>query len=179
MKRKVVVIGAGSHAAVVIDLIEQIGRDTIIGIVDDSPIAETYEGYGLLGDHTVLPELKHLHVEYFIVAIGDNTVRQALFEEAVRCGLIPMTIIHPSAQISPKATIGGGTGIMANVAVNAYVHVGENVILNTGCTVDHHCVIGDHAHVAPGVHLAGAVWVKNGVLVGIGRAIPPNRVVAL
>ena len=175
MKRELVILGAGAHASVIIDMVEQVGKDVIVGLLDDRKTGR-YEGYAILGTMACLPELIHLHTEYFIVAIGDNEIRQHLFQTALHWRLIPMTVIHPSASISPKAEIGVGTVIMPHVVVNAHARIGKNVILNTGCTVDHHCLVGDHAHIAPGANLAGNVNVHNGALVKIGSAIPPNTV---
>ena len=176
MTTELVIIGAGSHASVIVDMLEQQDMVALVGFLDDYK-QDDHDGYGIMGTTECLPELIHLHVSHFIVAVGHNTVRRHLFEQAVKAGLIPYTLIHPSAQISPKARIGEGTVIMANVAVNAYAFIGDNVILNTGCTVDHHCVVGDHAHICPGCHLAGNVWVKDGAVVGIGSAVKPNGIV--
>ena len=176
MTRELVVIGAGSHASVVIDIIEQVGKDRIVGLLDDTKTGE-YDGYKILGTTAILQELVHLHTEYFIVAIGDNETRRTLYQKALHWRLIPLTIIHPSAQISPKAIIGEGTVMMPNVVVNAHAEIGDNIILNTGCTVDHHCVVHNHAHLAPGVHLAGNVSVAQGALVGIGKSVRPNSMI--
>lgn len=176
MTPELVIIGAGSHASVLVDMIEQRDDVLLVGFVDDYK-EDDHDGYGIMGKTECLSELVHLHIFYFLVAIGNNRVRRHLYEQAVKAGLVPYTLIHPSAQISPKARIGDGTVIMANVAVNAYAFVGDNAILNTGCTVDHHCVVGDHAHIAPGVHLAGNVWVKDTALAGIGSAVKPNGIV--
>ena len=177
MTRELVILGAGSHASVIIDMIELTGGYTIVGLLDDYKDDQEHDGYGIMGTHDCLPELKHLHIEYFVCAVGENHTRKLLFESAIKHGLIPATIIHPSAQISPKAKIGDGTVIMANAVVNAYAFVGDNCIINTAATVDHHCVVSDHSHICPGVHLAGNVWVKSGAVVGIGTHVKPNGIV--
>lgn len=174
MKRDIVVIGAGSHASVVIDLIEQSGRDRIVGLLDDTKTG-FFDGHKIIGTTAILQELRHLHTEYFIVAVGNNKTRKDLYQKAIHWRLIPITVIHPSASISPKAIIGAGSVVMPHVVVNAHTEIGCNVILNTGCTVDHHNLIHDHVHLAPGVHLAGHVIVKADSLVPIGTAVPPGR----
>ena len=177
--REIVILGAGSHASVIIDIIELIGSDAIVGLLDDAkyPIVEEHDGYQIMGRHDCLSELSHLHIQYFMVAIGDNAIRQSLFERAILAGLRPMTVIHPSAQVSPKAKIGDGTVLMAQAVINAYAFVGDNCIINTAATVDHHCVVSDHCHLAPGVHLAGNVWVKSSALVRVGQSVGPNSIV--
>lgn len=176
--RSLALIGGGTHAAVVREIIALIGRDIIVGIVDDA-LSEGPYGESLLGTRAVLPHLRGIYIFDVVMAIGDNQARRTLYLLAIAHGLTPRTVIHPSAVISPSATIGPGTVICAHAVVGSYARVGANVLLNTACTVDHHCVIGDHAHLAPGVHLGGGVMVPEGVLVPIGRSVPPNRTVVV
>jgi sugar O-acyltransferase (sialic acid O-acetyltransferase NeuD family) len=164
---RLVVIGAGGHAKVVIDAAVAAGHE-IAAVVD-----ETGRGGEVLG-HATVPTLSNGPGDAFVVAIGDNAVRRERYEHYIAHGLVPATVVHPSATVAPSARIGSGSVVFAGVVVNADAIVGENAILNTGCTVDHDCDVGAHVHVAPGANLCGGVTVGQGALVGVGACVVPG-----
>lgn len=164
---RLLVIGAGGHAKVVIDAALDAGfeiagvvgapggREQVLGI----PVSDS--GEGIVADG-------------FIAAIGDNAARARAFAEHIDRGLTPLSVIHPSAVISSRATIGAGTFVAAGAVVNVDARIGRDAILNTGCTVDHDCVVGDHALIGPTASLCGACSVGTGTLVGAGASLIPG-----
>lgn len=167
---KLLVIGAGGHAKVVIDAAMAAGHVVVAAVGDAGGERE------ILGV-PVLESDAGLTADGFVVAIGDNTARQGQYEALCAAGRTPATIVHPTAVIAPSATLGAGTVAFAGVVVNASARVGANAILNTGCTIDHDCLIGDHAHVGPGANLCGGVMLGEGALMGVGScAIPGTSV---
>lgn len=129
--------------------------------------------HGNGGHASVVRELQFDPGDGWIIAVGDNAIRQKESRGYTKFAIAT----HRSAVISPTAKIGEGTVIMAGVIVQANAVIGKHVILNTGCSVDHDCVIEDFAHIAPGVHLCGGVHVGEGALVGVGScAVPEARV---
>lgn len=144
------------------------------GFVDDD---ERLHGRRLL-DLPVLGAVSQLRAiphEFVVIALGDNSLRQSMFQ-SLESGVEQFVVAcHPQAVIARSATIGPGSMICAGAVVNALSRVGVNVILNTGCTVDHHNDVGDHVHIAPGVHLGGDVHIGEGALVGIGATVMPGR----
>jgi sugar O-acyltransferase (sialic acid O-acetyltransferase NeuD family) len=107
----------------------------------------------------------------FIVAIGDNGVRSALFERCRALGLHAEHMVHPSATVLAGADIGPGSQVCAGAVIGLEARLGVDVIVNTLASIDHDCVIGDHAFVAPGAHLAGRVTVGDGAWIGIGAVV--------
>ncbi|MCX8006498.1 MAG: acetyltransferase [Coriobacteriia bacterium] len=164
---RLVVIGAGGHAKVVVDAARAAGID-VLAAVGDPAGARTVLGV------PVVATLEEVEADGFIAAIGDNRARAEAFDAARRRGLTPVTVIHPSAAVAPSATIGSGTFVAAGVVVNPEACIGQNAILNTSCSVDHDCAIGDHVHVAPGVRLCGGAKVGPGALLGVGSAVIPG-----
>ena len=175
-KTKIVVFGAGGHAKVVLDVLERLRRYTVVGLLDNRAEfhGTTRWGYKVLGGRDQFAVLKRRGVNRLIVALGDNRHRQAAFEDAVKAGFEPITVVHPSAQLGGGVKIGPGTLLVAGTVVNVDTVIGENVIINTGATVDHDCRIGSHAHISPGVHLAGSVTVGELAHIGIGAVVLPN-----
>ncbi|HEY5549062.1 MAG TPA: NeuD/PglB/VioB family sugar acetyltransferase [Coriobacteriia bacterium] len=164
---RLLIVGAGGHAKVVIDAAEEAGFEIagVIGSIADAP--------EVLG-HPVSQDREGVSADGFIVAIGDNVMRARTFAEHLATGLPPASVIHPSAILGRDVAVGDGTFIAAGVIVNAGARIGADTILNTGCTVDHDCVIGEHSHVGPQVALCGSVTLGEGVLLGVGSCASPG-----
>ncbi len=172
----VVIIGAGDHAHVMLDVLRCQGDTEILGFLDDAEElqgARTRGGLEVIG-RTDPDGLRACGADAFVVGIGNNGIRRMLFERCCAAGLQPWTAIHPETVIADSATVGDGTHIVAGVTVDPHAVVGENVLLNTACTVDHDNVIGDHAFIAPGANLGGDVTVGPEAFVGIGATVLPG-----
>lgn len=167
---RLLVIGAGGHAKVVVDAARDAGYE-IAGVVGLPGGRSELLGIQVVGD------ARGVEADGFIIAIGDNEKRAAVFAEHVARGLRPLAVVHPSAVIADGVVIGEGTLVAAGVIVNVDASVGRNAILNTGCTVDHDCVIGDHALIGPGANLCGGCRVGEGTLIGVGASMTPTRAV--
>lgn len=174
---RVVIIGAGGHAQVVADILLRMYNASAdiqpIGYLDDNPllIGKRFLDLPVLGKVVELNQINH---DAVIVGIGDNAMRQRIFEMVQRNGEQVAIARHPQAVIAPDVRIEPGSVICAGVVINTGSIIGANVILNTGCTIDHHCRVEDHAHIAPGVHLGGEVAVGEGALIGIGATVMPR-----
>jgi sugar O-acyltransferase (sialic acid O-acetyltransferase NeuD family) len=175
---RVLIIGAGGHAQVVVDIflcMQRLGGPiSPVGYLDDDlgKRGQLLIGVPVLGSIRKIREIAH---DALIVAIGDNYVRHQVFQDLLRGGEQLISALHPSAIIGADVIIGKGTVICAGTVINPGARIGNNVILNTGCRVDHHCRIGDDAHIAPGVTLGGEVIVGNGAMVGLGSSILPRQ----
>lgn len=175
-KEKLIVFGAGGHAKVVIDIIEQQGRYDIAGLLDDDPrhAHKRFFGYPVLGTRADLPALLSAQLRHAIVTIGDNASRAAVAAHLAAQGWRFASAIHPRAYIGRGVEIGLGCVVMAGCVVNADASLGAHVIVNTGATVDHDCRIADAVHIAPGCHLCGGVSIGSGSLLGAGASVTPG-----
>lgn len=167
---RLLVIGAGGHAKVVVDAARCAGFQ-VAGVVGQAGGREE-----LLGIPVSL-SAEGIEADVFIVAIGDNRRRALVFEQHVAGPLPAATVVHPSAVIADGVDIGAGTFVAAGVVVNVDARIGRDVILNTGCTVDHDVVVGDHALVGPASSLCGESRLGEGVTLGAGASIIPTRTV--
>lgn len=181
--KRTVFLGAGGHAAVLNDAIATMTDVSVVGIVGPSAeqIAPQLSSLSLVGGDEAIGELRvRLGVSHFVVALGstsDCRPRERLFDHAVRCGLLPLTVIHPTAIISPMATLAEGCQVLAGAIVNSGASIGANAIINTGAIVEHDCKVEDHCHLATGAKLAGAVRLGRGVHVGAGATVLQKRTV--
>ena len=176
----IVVVGAGGHAAVLIEAIRRIPGNSIVGLLDHQPDlwGTSLLNVPIIGGDDLLPTMKSTHqCDSFVVAIGgirQFAHRRELFRTAKQAGLQPFTVQHPSCARSPSADIADGCQLLTNSVVNACAQTGENVIINTSAIVEHDCTIGAHSHIAPQACLAGGVRIGTETHIGLGAVVREN-----
>jgi acetyltransferase EpsM len=174
VKEKLLLIGLGGHAKVILDAISLQNTYQPMGYIANQKNDETQLNY--FGDISSknLNKAKELGINHFIVAIGQNKIRFDFAKLAENEGLKGATIIHPKAIISKSVKIGIGTVIFANAVLNPMAIIRDHVIINTSSVVEHDCEINNYAQLAPNVSLGGGVIINEGVMVGIGAVIVPR-----
>lgn len=170
---QIVIIGAGGHGKVVLDILRAAGEEEPVGFVDSSPsrAGGRIGGLPIFGPANVLPKLRQQGIRGAIVAIGDSRARVQYASVLREQGFELVNAIHPSSSVSPMAVLGRNVVVAAQAAVCTEARIEDSVILNTACVVDHECEIGAGAHVCPGAHLAGRVRVGAGAWIGIGANV--------
>ena len=174
---KCLIVGAGGHGRVVLDILLRAGEHEIVGFVDSNPdcIGRHVDGQPVHGDLTSIPRLRdEMGVQGAVVAIGSNGVRRNFAERIEDLGLTLVNAIHPSANLASNVTLGSNIVISAGALVCAHCQIGDSVILNTGCIIDHESMVGTASHICPGARLAGRVTVESGAFVGIGATVIQN-----
>lgn len=174
--KKVVILGGGGHAKVVIELLRGMGEWGIVGCLDPRASAPV-SGAPILGDDRLLPELAREGIRHVCIAVGDNRVRTRLGSEAARHNFQWVTATGRKSIISSSTTMGAGTVVMEGAVINADAQIGELAVINTGAIVEHDCHIGAGAHVAPGAILTGGVTLGSLAFVGAGATILPGLTV--
>jgi sugar O-acyltransferase (sialic acid O-acetyltransferase NeuD family) len=173
----VLILGAGGHGRVVLDILLQAGQHQVVGFLDNNPDIHGRRVDGSVV-HGSIDDLhsrgRELGIDGVIIAIGDNGTRRGLARHVEQIGIDLVNAVHPSATIAHNASLGRNVVVAAGVVVCANCQIGDSVILNTGCIVDHQTMIGEGTHICPGVRIAGRVKVEPGVFVGIGATIVPK-----
>ncbi len=171
----VVIIGAGGHGKVVLDILRAVGEHTIVGFLDADPAlaGSRLRGVEVLGSINLLPRLRQRKALGAIVAIGDGRVRVSYAQAVLADGLELISAIHPAAVVSPSARIGRNVVIAAGAVVAPDAIIADSVIVNTHAGVDHECEVDEGAHLCPSVALAGKVHVGAGAFLGIGARVLP------
>jgi UDP-perosamine 4-acetyltransferase len=173
---KVIGLGAGGHAKVLIEILLAMGTVEIAGLLDIDPRLWKSKQLGIpvLGSDELLPRLFENGIRQVFIGVGstgESNLRRNLFAKAQHLGFVVIPCIHPSTVVSPSAVIGVGPNIMAGAVINASARIGANVIINTGAIVEHDCLVEDHSHIAPGACLGSAVTVGEGAHIGIGASV--------
>ncbi len=168
----IVIFGAGGHGKVVLDILLESKRK-VVGFIDDNKAkkGKIINGYSILGGWDCLKGNKNIEIA---LGIGDNKVREELFNRAKKEGFPVTRAIHPRAIVSKTAKIGQGVVIMAGAVINPSVIIEDGVVINTGATVDHDCYLKKFCHIWPGANLAGTVIVGKYSYVGTGAAVIQN-----
>ncbi|WP_239658946.1 sugar O-acyltransferase [Enterobacter cloacae] len=152
-----------------------LGYQNIVFLDDNaSPIIETNKY--IIGK---ISELK-LHVNnasHIAIGIGNNKVREQLYQQLISLGIDPVTLIHPIAFVSPSATIAEGSVVLAGAVVGANAKLGVGTIVNSHSTVDHDSSLGDFAHLGVGVHLAGGAVIGKSAFLQAGTVGGYNAIV--
>jgi UDP-perosamine 4-acetyltransferase len=177
-RMKVVGIGAGGHAKILIELLAQAGKYDLVGFTDAGRErwGTEFMGYPILGGDEMLAELHTKGVQAAFIGVGavdgaGTRLRAKLFRQAIDLGFQMPTLIHSKGVVSPSMTIGVGSVVMAGAVLSADVRVGDNVTIYSGTLIEHDSVIDDHVHMSPGVHLAGGVHIGEGAFIGIGASV--------
>ncbi|RVT92183.1 hexapeptide transferase [Rhodovarius crocodyli] len=171
---RLVLIGAGGHAKVLIELWRALGTLELVGCLSDAEGPAGVLGVPVLGGTELLEVLRNEGVAHACVAVGDNGTRERLGAQATALGFALPAAIHPAALVSPSARIGAGAQVLARALVAADARVEGLALLNHGAILDHDAVLGAAAHAAPGSSLAGGVRVGARALIGVGAQVKPG-----
>lgn len=166
------VIGASGHGKVIADIAKAMDTWQQILFLDDNAEVKTCAGFKVVG--TSQDVEKYIHDSVYVVAIGNNAIREKVQSHLEDINAQMATLVHPSAVIGSMVSLGGGTVVMAGVIVNSSTKTGRGCILNTACTIDHDNSLGDYVHVSPGVNLAGTVAVGRSSWIGTGSVVINN-----
>jgi UDP-perosamine 4-acetyltransferase len=165
---RIVVVGAGGHAKVVIATVRAAGGDVIAAYDDD----QTLWGQQILGVPIKGPiSGEEIGTAPAIIAIGNNRTRQSIAE---RLQAQWVSVCHPDTTVHPSVSLGPGTVVFAGVVIQPDATIGAHSILNTAASVDHDCIVGDFVHIGPGVSVCGGVTLDEGVVLGVGAKVAPN-----
>lgn len=174
MNKPIIVLGAGGHASVLVDMLR---RQGVVPLALVAPAAGT--------PRAVLANIPLWHHEEKILAhhpdevvlvngIGSlpgNPLRAALFARYRALGYRFASVVSAQAMVSDYAVLEEGCQVMAGAIIQAGTRIGANSIINSGAIVDHDCHIGSDNHVAPGAVLSGDVVTGERVHIGTGAAV--------
>ena len=184
---KLLLVGAGGFGRVVL---EHAIQNYDCALVDDGQeIGNLVNGVPVVGK---ISDLQELFADYkrLVVTIGNNPLREKIYERAAEIGYSFPNIIVPSAYISPYASIGSGCVILNNVVIQNNAKVGNGVILNPGVEIHHDSVVEDYvliytnsvvrslarvcnrAHIGSTLTISNEVVVPEDAVIENGRSIP-------
>lgn len=169
----VILIGYSGHAYVVAGILESMGKK-VIAYCDQIEKLQNPFNLTYLGTETEEKAQVHFMNSYYFICIGDNMIRQKVFQRLVIEGGIklPINAIHKSTSIHRTVEIENGcVMIAAGVVINPLAYISKGVICNTSCVIEHECRVGAFAHIAPGAVLCGNVTIGENTFVGANSVV--------
>ena len=169
---KVVIIGAGSVAYTVADIIKRDHNfilEGFVGTVEEEKKFKEKDLYGLgtfLGDHSLLPHLHNDGVFGFIVAVGDNYLREKYYYECQQYNLFPVNIVSSDVKMGLNVKLGKGVIICPGTILGSGVSIGNNVVIETGVICNVNSEIGDHSNIRSGTIISGGLNIGKNVYIG-------------
>ena len=174
MNDGVLLIGAGGHASVLLEiLIEQ--KINVIGYV--SPFAAVNQKlfsdfHWFKCDDDILQfDKSTIKLANGIGSLPGNTLRADFYHKFTDLGYRFATLVSEDASVSMYVTLEDGVQVMRGAMIQTGTSVGYNSIVNTGSIIDHDCAIGSNNHIAPGVTISGHVISKENVHFGTGSSV--------
>ena len=182
-KEKIVIIGAGQHARVVLYNIEEQNKYEVIGFLDsdDNRIGNIFEEKKILGNYQKenLREFsKKIGTNKFFIGFGNMKYRKKVFDYFINNGWEAVNIIHPDAVVSKNARLGKGILIECGCLITPNPVIGNNVVVHTGSQVNH-----DNVYIASGVILSGGIKIgentllDDGVIITLGCSVGKNSLI--
>ena len=173
--KKIVLIGGGGLARILLDLIRSFTEYEIVGILDSQlKVGQVIEGVSVLGSDDLLSKLYADNVKNACVAVGsikaDNR-RKMLYEKARHIGFAMPTLIHSQAIISKNSRISEGVQILAGSIIQTGSSIGENVLIYSGTIVEHDCQLERNSHICPGAILSGGCIIGENSYIGAGATV--------
>ncbi len=180
MVQSFILVGAGTHAKMLLDILRLHGRKVAFA-VDNDPARHEEVYYGVTirgGDDLVLQEdPSQVRLINGVGSVARADCRRKLFTRFTERGYRFETLIHPSAVIAESARLGEGVQVMAGAVIQPDAVIEDNVLINTRASVDHDCRIGSHCHIAPGATLSGTVRIGPAGHVGTGSSVIQNTTI--
>jgi len=179
--KKIIIIGAGGHAAEIDDYISLFNdiqnrnkdKFEIHGFLDDNP--DSYKSYQFSAPY--LGDIKSHKIDKncnYIIAIANIKFRRPIIESFLKLEAEFITFIHPSAYISKSANVGTGSVIAPNVNIGPNVKIGRFNMINARASIGHDTIIGDYNFITPNVCFSGFSNIGNENMFGINSATIPN-----
>lgn len=172
---QLIILGAGTMAQEVTDLIREIGQDEVLGYCVNK---STQIGIALDGKPVYyVSDLPKFLDRVKVVRAIFSPHCLSFIKEVENMGFEFATIIHPSASISKKSIISPGVVINRLVAIGFASFIGKHCLINRGCTIGHHVQLEEGVTLGPGVNIAGKVQVGPRTLIGMGSNIIQNLII--
>ena len=167
---QILIIGAGSIAKDIADLVADTPQYEVVGFVVDQPPFE--RGSTLIGKPIYwIDELEDFKPGFQAICALARMHKSEIISKVKHHGIKFIPFIHPSARVSKTASIGEGVVINSGVQIAASASIHDFAIINRGALIGHDTVIGEYSVLSPGVNIAGNVIIGKRTFVGLGANI--------
>lgn len=189
-KEKIILIGCGEHARMIIDNIEDIGDIELFGLISDKKedVGKDIYGYPIIGTDDDVddifsnnPDLTGYFLAVGMLFNGNMGVRHKITERLDK-KYKAINIIHPLAIVSKHAHIGYGNLFEAYTKIANGATVGNHCIINSFSAVNHDQIIGNNVLIAGNVSMAGKsigdnTIIADGASIGFKKSVGKDCII--
>lgn len=171
--RRIVTIGGGGHARVVIGLLQRLGFD-VVGYTDDADRGDILSVPRIGNDTALQRWVAASGISQAALGVGTvdaSPTRKTLGRRIAAMGLDFPVIISPTSTVAQEVVLGTGSQVCHGAVLNVGAVLGDFCIVNSNAVVEHDCRLGDNVHVAPGAVLSGAVAIGDDCMIGAGSTV--------
>jgi sugar O-acyltransferase (sialic acid O-acetyltransferase NeuD family) len=176
-RKRLLLIGAGAAAILVLDVVFRGNQFKPVGILDDDKKlhGKTIFGVPVLGNVEKAATLyKEGFFDEVITSISTALVfRRKVFSELREQGIPFANIVDPSAVVHMNVQMGQGNIILGQCRVGPCTIVGDNNFVSAYTNLEHHNRLGSHCTFGPMVSTSGLVEIGDSVKFGTGIFIEP------
>ena len=178
--KRIAIVGAGTSAIQIIDLMLSSEESYPTCIFDDTPhkLQKKLLGVPVIGK-IAFDEIEKFFKESLFdeVIIGIPTsisFRSKVFDELKKRKVPIANLVHKSVYVGLHVQFGEGNVILPHSHIGSCTKIGNNNFITAKCSIEHNNVVGDHCTFGPGVMFSGNVTVGSKVKFGTGIFVEPN-----
>jgi sugar O-acyltransferase (sialic acid O-acetyltransferase NeuD family) len=175
---RVLILGGGSAAVQILDLLARLPGKVPVGILDDDDLLHggLVMGVKVLGKiESAFDFWKERLCDSMVVALGFQLEkREALFSQLSEKGVVFSNFIDPTADIHLGVKMGRGNVVLAHSYFGPCVEIGNNNFFSSFTCLEHHTQVGSHCLFGPSVSTSGYVSIGNKVRLGTHVGIEPQ-----
>ena len=177
MKKEIYILGVGHSTPLTIELAEACGY-SVAGLYHYAPGKTGEKEYGvrILGTHEDLFAESSLSGRMFALSMGDNSIRETLFNRITNKGGTLPTLIHPTCIVSRFSTVGEGSQLDAYCCIQANSHIATNCMIRPYVLIGHNTDIGSNAFIAAHTSVGAYMTFGNNVFVGLSAVLLSSKV---
>lgn len=175
--KTIYILGVGHSTPLTIELAQDCGYE-VEGLYhfEEGRTGESVYGIPILGTHADLFAEESLKHKQFALSMGNNEVRQKLFDALISKGGTLPNLIHPTAHIARSCSMGAGICIDSYAVLQPNTQIGNNTILRHHVLVCHNSTVGEHSFIAAHSIVGAYLTLGNNVFMGLGAIAISDKV---
>ena len=173
-RERIIIIGAGKGAEVIVDILLDDPDKEIVGLVDDKvKIFANYSFPVLDCNIKTFPDsIDRNSYDAVIISIGADLrsmrLRGEIYNNYSIRGLKFTNAIARSAEIRRGVTLGDGNIIGSECYIGSLTRIGNNNTISYGAYIGHHNIIGDSNLIGPGTVTSGSDNIGSNCIIPAG-----------
>lgn len=159
------IVGAGGLGREVLDALFAMGRrPEELVLVDDYVSEVELHGVPVRRPYEVTGGV-------FVVAVADPLVRRTLSKRMIGYGLVPTSVVHPSAVLAHDVRPSDGCLVLAGAFVSTGVRLAMHTQVHYNVTVGHDSMLDEFVTLLPSATVSGNVTLESDVTVGCNASV--------